>query len=87
MTCSAATRHPGEYRGQPIDCYSVEVFQRAPSADAHGCVHKVGGDVYMRRYCGDRVTQGEIPLVKAEAPQIPDDTFDYWILTQVLRLV
>lgn len=53
----------------------------------HGCVHKVGRDVYTPRYCGDRVTQSEIPLVKAEAPQIPDDTFDYGILTQVLHLV
>jgi SAM-dependent methyltransferase len=93
------SRHFGADRGLPIDRHYIEQFLGASSADVRGRVLEVGESVYTRRYGDERVTHSDILHVKAgnpsativadlaDAPQIPDDTFDCVILTQVLHLV
>jgi len=92
-------REFGTDRGGPIDRRYIEGFLGQNSADVRGRVLELGDDAYTVRFGGDRVTSKEILYVKAgnpqativadlaDAPQIPDDSFDCVILTQALHLI
>jgi SAM-dependent methyltransferase len=89
----------GTDRGQAIDRYFVERFLDAHQADVRGRVLEIGDPTYTRRFGGDRVTKSDVLHVHdrnrhativgdlANAPHIPDASFDCIILTQVLQLV
>jgi SAM-dependent methyltransferase len=86
-------------RGNPIDRYYGEDFLDRHQADVAGRVLEVNDDRYAKRYGGDRVTkldivhpdggnpQATIVADFADAPQIPDDSFDCAICTQTLMYV
>ena len=92
-------RHFGTDRGEAIDRYYIEAFLQAHSADIRGRVLEVGDDSYTRRFGGRRVIQSDVLHVGpgnpqativadlADAPQIPNESFDCIILTQVLYLI
>jgi SAM-dependent methyltransferase len=92
-------RHFGTDRGQAIDRHYIEAFLQSRSTDVRGRVLEVGDDGYTRQFGGQRVTRSDVLHVDASnprativadlahAPQIPDDSFDCIILTQVLHLV
>ncbi|AFZ13624.1 Methyltransferase type 11 [Crinalium epipsammum PCC 9333] len=89
----------GLERGQPLDRYYIEKFLVQNSRDIQGRVLEIGDNSYTRRFGGDRVTKSDIlhavednPLATivgdlADAPQIPSDQFDCFILTQTLQYV
>lgn len=89
----------GTDRGLAIDRYYVEHCLDAHHADIRGRVLEIGEDTYTRRFGGDRVTRSDILHVHdrnrrativgdlADAPHIPDASFDCIILTQTLQLV
>ncbi len=90
---------PGEERGRPVDRYYIEQFLGSHAGDIHGRVLEIGDDAYTRRYGADRVTQRDVLNITADnpaativadlanAPQIPDESFDCVILTQTLHLI
>jgi SAM-dependent methyltransferase len=92
-------RHFGTDRGQAIDRHYIEAFLQSRSVDVRGRVLEVGDDGYTRQFGGQRVTRSDVLHVDASnprativadlanAPQIPDDSFDCIILTQVLHLI
>jgi SAM-dependent methyltransferase len=96
---SPISREFGTDRGQAIDRYYIEQFLERHAAHVKGRVLEVGEDVYTRRFGADRVTQSDILHVSdanpsativadlADAPQIPDETFDTIVLTQTLHLI
>jgi glycosyltransferase involved in cell wall biosynthesis len=89
----------GFSRGQPIDRPYVESFLSRHAHDVRGHVLEIADDAYTRRFGGARVAKSAIADINAQnpkativadltdAPQIPDDTFDCVVLTQVLELV
>ena len=93
------SRSFGTDRGLAIDRYYLERFLDAHRADVRGRVLEIGEDVYTRRFGGDQVRTSDILHVNdsnprativgdlANAPQIPDNSFDCIILTQTLQLV
>ena len=93
------SRHFGTDRGLPIDRYYIEGFLARNSGDVHGRVLEVGDRHYTVNYGQDRVTCSDVlhvnptnPLATivgdlADAPHIPDDTFDAIILTQTLQFI
>lgn len=86
-------------RGQPIDRYYIEAFLLAHANDIRGRVLEVGGSDYTERYGGPKVARSDVlhavpgsdtaTIVAdlADAPEIPDGTFDCLILTQTLQFV
>jgi len=86
-------------RGQPIDRYYIENFLERQSGDIHGRVLSIGDDFYTQQYGGDRVTKSDVlhitegsPIATiigdlTDAPQIPSDAFDCFVLTQTLQLI
>jgi SAM-dependent methyltransferase len=92
-------RHFGTDRGQAIDRHYIEAFLRSHSTDIRGRVLEVGDDSYSRKFGGQRITHSDVLNVDAQnprativadledAPQIPTDSFDCIILTQVLHLI
>lgn len=92
-------RHFGTDRGQAIDRHYIEAFLQSRATDVRGRVLEVGDDGYTRQFGGQRVTANDVLHVNANnprativadlaaAPQIPDDSFDCIILTQVLHLI
>jgi SAM-dependent methyltransferase len=84
-------------RGQPIDRYYIENFLNRHSSDIQGQVLEIGDNGYTKVFGGDRVTKSDVlhaiednPKATivgdlADAPQIPSDTFDCFILTQTLQ--
>ena len=86
-------------RGQPIDRYYIENFLERQSGDIHGRVLSIGDDFYTQQYGGDRVTKSDVLHITegspgatiigdlTDAPQIPSEAFDCFILTQTLQLV
>ena len=92
-------RHFGTDRGQAIDRHYIEAFLQSHATDIRGRVLEVGDDGYTRQFGGQRVTHSDVLHVDASnprativadltvAPQIPDDSFDCIILTQVLHLI
>jgi SAM-dependent methyltransferase len=89
----------GTDRGLAIDRFYIERFLAARRADIRGRVLEIGEDTYTRRFGGDQVTRSDVLHVHdrnrqativgdlADAPHIPDDSFDCIILTQTLQLV
>ena len=84
-------------RGQPIDRYYIENFLNCHSSDIQGSVLEIGDNAYTKVFGGDRVTKSDVlhaiegnPKATivgdlTDAPQIPSDTFDCFILTQTLQ--
>jgi SAM-dependent methyltransferase len=93
------SRSFGTDRGLAIDRFYIERFLEARRADIRGRVLEIGEDTYTRRFGGAQVTSSDILHVDASnrhativadlanAPHIPDDSFDCIILTQTLQLV
>jgi SAM-dependent methyltransferase len=88
----------GFSRGGPVDRAYIARFLDRHRGDIHGRVLEIADDDYVRLF-GDGVTAVDIldaaegnpkaTLVAdlTDAPQLPDDTFDCVILTQVLQFV
>jgi SAM-dependent methyltransferase len=86
-------------RGRALDRHFIESFLARNTSDVRGRVLEIGEDTYTRRYGGERVTHSEVLHVRegnprativadlADAPQIPDATFDCIVLTQTLHLI
>lgn len=89
----------GFARGQPVDRVYIERFLSQHRGDIRGHVLEIGDNSYTLRFGGGRVDKSiiadvEMHNVKAtivadltDAPQVPDNTFDCVILTQVLVLI
>lgn len=89
----------GTDRGVAIDRFYIERFLDARRADIRGRVLEIGEDTYTRRFGGDQVATSDVLHVHdrnrqativgdlADAPHIPNDSFDCIILTQTLQLV
>jgi SAM-dependent methyltransferase len=92
-------RHFGEDRGQALDRHYIELFLQANAATIRGRVLEIGEDLYTTRFGGAGVSGIDILHVNAsnprativadlaDAPQIPDDSFDTLIVTQTLHLI
>ena len=88
----------GFERGTPIDRVYVEHFVRAHAADIHGRVLEIAAPDYTSRF-GRDVTNVDVLMAEegnpqativgdlADAPHIPDGTFDCAIVTQTLQFV
>lgn len=93
------SRHFGTDRGGAIDRHYIEQFLQRRQEDVRGHVLEIGEDTYTRRFGGSRVQHSDILHVSdrnprativadlADAPQIPDGSFDCIILTQTLQLI
>jgi SAM-dependent methyltransferase len=86
-------------RGQPLDRYYIDVFLDKYRADIQGHVLEVADPGYTRRFGGDRVTKSDVLHAIEGNPeativgdlttgeQIPERTFDCFILTQTLPFI
>lgn len=93
------SRQFGYDRGLPVDRYYIERFLEKHRRDVAGRTLEIGDDAYTRRYGGDRTTRRDVLHVHdrnpaativgdlADAPQIPDGTFDCIVVTQTLHLI
>jgi SAM-dependent methyltransferase len=93
------SRSFGRDRGLAIDRHYVENFLESCSKDIRGRVLEIGEDTYTRRFGGNRVTKSDVLHVHdrnrqativgdlADAPRIPDASFDCIILTQTLQFL
>lgn len=91
------SRQFGYDRGTPVDRYYIEGFLARHAADVRGRVLEVKDSGYTRRFGGPRVTQADVLDIDARnsnativadlacGVEIPSDTFDCIILTQVLQ--
>ena len=89
----------GMSRGMPVDRYYIDAFLSRHAADIRGHVLEIGDDGYSRRFGGKRIDKIDVLDVNAEnsratiaadltnAPDIPNDTFDCIIITQVLTYI
>ena len=89
----------GGGRGQIIDRYYIERFLEENAGDIRGHVLDFFDDVYARQFGGVKVTKVDVLHLTADNPnatiianlsdgtQIPSDTFDCIICTQVLLFV
>jgi SAM-dependent methyltransferase len=89
----------GFSRGRPVDRHYIESFLERCSEDIRGHVVEVGGRGYTTLFGGARVARSDVWDVDPEncgatiladlcdAPHVPDDTFDCFILPQVLELI
>jgi SAM-dependent methyltransferase len=86
-------------RGVPIDRYYIENFLSRHSQDVRGRVLAIGDAYYTYKFGATNVTQSDVLHVEegnpeativgdlTDAPQIPSDTFDCFILVQTLQLI
>lgn len=86
-------------RGQPVDRYYIEKFLGRHAADIRGRVLEVGDPRYTRQFGGERVTHSDVLHVNlqapdvtiiadlTDAPQLPADRFDCFIVTQTLHVI
>lgn len=86
-------------RGLPIDRYYIERFLAQHAPEIAGRVLEIQGDVYTRKFGGDRVTHSDVLDVLPSNPQatiiadltcaehVPADLFDCIICTQTLLLI
>jgi len=93
------SRHFGYDRGSPVDRYYIENFLERCANDIQGNVLEVGDDAYTTRFGGSRVATANVLHVNesnenaayvgdlTDAPHIPSDSFDCFILTQTLHLI
>jgi peptidoglycan/xylan/chitin deacetylase (PgdA/CDA1 family) len=89
----------GFSRGTPIDRFFIEDFFARHQGDVRGHVLEIGDDTYTRKFGASRVSASDVLDVQSAnprasiiadlraAPEIPSDTFDCIILTQVLVLI
>ena len=89
----------GGGRGQIVDRYYIEHFLAAHSDDVRGHVLDFFDDAYARQFGGEKVTKVDVLHLTGDNPhatiigdicdgkQIPSDTFDCVICTQVLLFV
>jgi len=89
----------GGRRGQIVDRYYIERFLAEHTDDVHGHVLDFFDDTYARQFGGDQLTKIDVLHLTTDNPhativadlsdgrQIPSDTFDCVICTQVLLLV
>jgi glycosyltransferase involved in cell wall biosynthesis len=89
----------GEDRGGAIDRYYIEKFLGKNSQFIYGNVLEVADNSYTLSFGREKVTFSEILDIESDnpkatliadlrnAPQIPDDTYDCIILTQMLHFV
>jgi len=85
-------------RGTPVDRYYIESFLQRNARDIRGRVLEVQDDTYVRRY-GRGVEHIDVLDVEtgnatatihadlSDAPEIPDATFDCFVLTQTLHVI
>ena len=85
--------------GLPVDRYYIEHFLARHAADIAGHALEIRDDAYLRKFGGPRVTRIDVlhPTAGNEkativadltaADQIPNDTFDCIVLTQVLPFI
>lgn len=89
--------HRGWDRGTPVDRYFINQFVADHQRDIHGAVLEFEDDLYMAQYA-DHITQRDVVNLTADpkatiiadivsAPQIPSDSYDCVISTQVLQYV
>jgi SAM-dependent methyltransferase len=88
----------GSDRGTPIDRFYIEKFLFERRADIRGCVLEIKNSVYTDRF-GTAVvekdvldldaanTRATIIADLARADNVPDNTFDCFILTQTLQYI
>lgn len=88
----------GSSRGGPIDRFYIGQFLERHAADISGRALEIAGDEYIQKY-GKGVARVDILDVFAgnpratiiadiaDAPKIPDDTFDCVLVTQVLPFI
>lgn len=86
-------------RGRPVDRYYIEKFLGRHAADIRGRVLEIGDSHYTRRFGGERVTQSDVLHVNLpgadvtivadlnNAPHLPADRFDCFIMTQALQYI
>ena len=89
----------GGDRGLPIDRYYIEQFLASSCNDIRGHVLEIGNDTYTLKFGSERVTKVDVlhaiegnrkaTIIAdlADAPHIPDNTFDCIICTQTLQLI
>ena len=89
----------GRSRGQIVDRYYIEKFLAEHTDDVHGHVLDFCDDCYARKFGGAKATQVDVLHLTADNPhatiiadlahgeQIPSNTFDCILCTQVLLLV
>jgi SAM-dependent methyltransferase len=94
-----STRFGWDRGGLPVDRYYIERFLQQHGSEIAGHVLEVRDDAYTRRFGGDRVTRSDVlhpttgnpkATIVADlacAEQIPSDTFDCIVLTQVLPFI
>jgi SAM-dependent methyltransferase len=85
--------------GLPIDRYYIERFLERHARDIRGHVLEVRDDTYTRKFGQNRVSQVDVLHVTADNPkativadltraeEVPSDTFDCIVLTQVLPFI
>jgi glycosyltransferase involved in cell wall biosynthesis len=85
--------------GLPVDRYYIERFLQQHAGDIAGRVLELRDDAYTRRFGGNRVTRADVLHPTADNPkativadltsadQIPSNSFDCIILTQVLPFI
>jgi SAM-dependent methyltransferase len=87
----------GEARGGPIDRYYIERFIEEHASDIRGRVLEIAGDEYVRKY-GAGVERADILDIEdnpnatfvadlADAPNVPNETFDCVLVTQLLPFI
>jgi SAM-dependent methyltransferase len=93
------SRSYGFERGTPVDRYYIDRFLTGYAADVRGRVLEIGDDEYTRRFGGTSVEQSDVLHASpgnpqativadlADAPAIPDASFDCVICTQTLLLI
>jgi SAM-dependent methyltransferase len=86
-------------RGTPVDRYFIERFLDRNRERVRGRVLEIKDGDYTARFGGSRVTRGDILDINTEnplatilsdlrgLPGVPDDTYDCFIVTQVLQYV
>jgi SAM-dependent methyltransferase len=89
----------GMSRGRAVDRYYIERFLERNSKDIKGHVVEVGDARYTNRFGGANVTKSDVWDINtnnrqatiladlSNAPQVPSESFDCFILTQVLVLI
>jgi SAM-dependent methyltransferase len=89
----------GNDRGRPIDRYYIESFLNTHAADVRGRVLEVEDNAYTMRFGENRVTKSDILHATSDNPRatiigdlanadnIPSETFDCIILTQVMQYI
>jgi SAM-dependent methyltransferase len=88
----------GFERGTPVDRYYIEAFLRRNASDMRGRVLEVQDDTYVRRYgrgvehvdvldIDESNTVATIHADLSDAREIPDMTFDCFVLTQTLHVI